>query len=83
MFKENRRHLQPALISNVNDLPEKQRVLLEASWSGVFFREFYCRVDEQPFAAISPRPPRRSQEPGTGSSFSVRDRTLTRQIWEI
>ena len=52
MFKKNRRHIQPALISNVNELPEKQRKLLEASWSGVFFGEFYSRVDEQPFAVI-------------------------------
>jgi hypothetical protein len=52
MFKENKRQLQPYLISNVNDLPEKQRKLLEASWSGVFFREFYLRVDERPFAEM-------------------------------
>jgi hypothetical protein len=52
MYRENKRHLQPYLISNVNDLPEKQRKLLETSWSGTFFREFYRRVDEQPFAEL-------------------------------
>ena len=52
MYRENKRHLQPYLISNVNDLPEKQRRLLETSWSGTFFREFYSRVDEQPFAEL-------------------------------
>jgi hypothetical protein len=52
MFKKNARHVQPYLISNVNDLPEKQRKLLETSWSGTFFREFYSRVDEQPFAEL-------------------------------
>jgi hypothetical protein len=52
MFKKNNRHLQTALISNVNDLPEKQRMILETSWSGVFFQEFHCRVDELPFAAM-------------------------------
>jgi hypothetical protein len=52
MFKKNPRHVQPYLISNVNDLPEKQRKLLETSWSGTFFREFYSRVDEQPFADL-------------------------------
>ena len=52
MYRENKRHLQPYLISNVNDLPEKQRKLLESSWSGTFFREFYSRVDEQPFAKL-------------------------------
>ena len=52
MYKENKRHLQPYLISNVNDLPEKQRKLLETSWSGTFFREFYSRLEEQPFAEL-------------------------------
>jgi hypothetical protein len=52
MFKKNHRHVQPYLISNVNDLPEKQRKLLESSWSGTFFREFYSRVDEEPFAEM-------------------------------
>ena len=52
MFKKNPRQVQPYLISNVNDLPEKQRVRLEKSWSGTFFHEFYSRVDEQPFAEL-------------------------------
>jgi len=52
MYRENKRHMQPYLISNVNDLPEKQRKLLESSWSGTFFREFYSRVDERPFAEL-------------------------------
>jgi hypothetical protein len=52
MFKKNPRHVQPYLISNVNDLPEKQRIRLEKSWSGTFFREFYSRVDEQAFAKL-------------------------------
>jgi len=52
MFKPNPRHVQPYLISNVNDLPEKQRKLLEKSWSGTFYREFYSRVDERAFAEL-------------------------------
>jgi len=28
MFKENNQHLQPYLISNINDLPEKQKVAI-------------------------------------------------------
>ena len=52
MFKKNPRQVQPYLISNVNDLPEKQRLRLEKSWSGTFFREFYSRVDEQAFAEL-------------------------------
>jgi len=34
MFKENQVHKQLAWISNVNDLPEKQRKRLEESWAG-------------------------------------------------
>lgn len=52
MFKENNQHLQPFLISNINNLPEKQRSLLEKSWSGTFFKEVFCRVDEQPFSVL-------------------------------
>jgi hypothetical protein len=52
MFKENRKHHQPYLISNVNDLPEKQRKGLEASWAGTFYREFFKRLDERPFAVL-------------------------------
>ena len=52
MFKKNPRPVQPYLISNVNELTEKQRKLLETSRSDTFFREFYSRVDEQPFAEL-------------------------------
>jgi len=63
MFKENKRHLQPYLISNVNDLPEKQRKLLDASWSGVFHREFFCRIDEQAFDVLYADFPSRPNAP--------------------
>jgi len=43
MFKENNQHLQPYLISNINDMPEKQKSLLENSWAGTFYKEFFCR----------------------------------------
>lgn len=52
MFKKNRHHVQLALISNVNDLPEKQRKRLETSWASVFYREFFCRLDEEPFCVL-------------------------------
>ena len=63
MFKENKRHLQPYLISNINDLPEKQRLLLEKSWSGAFHREFYGRIDEQAFAVLYADFPSRPNAP--------------------
>ena len=34
MYKANKRHQQPLLISNVNDLPEKHQQRLEDSWAG-------------------------------------------------
>jgi hypothetical protein len=60
MFKANKRHLQPPLISTVSDLPEKHRKRLEQSWAGSFYRETFCRVREDLFeglyAAIPSRP---------------------------
>jgi len=63
MFKKNQRHLQPALISNINDLPEKLRKRLEDSWAGVFYREFFCRLREAPFAVLYAEVPSRPNIP--------------------
>jgi hypothetical protein len=52
MYKSNKEHLQPLLISNVNDLPEKHRQRLESSWAGVFYREYFCRLKEEPFSVL-------------------------------
>ena len=52
MFIENNQHLQPYLISNINDLPEKQRRLLGNSWAGTFYQEVFCRIDEQLFSEL-------------------------------
>jgi hypothetical protein len=63
MFKENQAHKQLAWISNVNDLPEKQRKRLEASWAGAFYREFFCRIDESVFAVLYADIPSRPNVP--------------------
>jgi len=52
MFEKNYQHLQPYLISNVRDLPEKQRSILKNSWAGTFYREVFCRIDEEPFSVL-------------------------------
>jgi hypothetical protein len=52
MFRKNTRHLQPAVISVASELPEKQRKRLENSWAGTFYKEFFCRIDEEPFAVL-------------------------------
>jgi hypothetical protein len=52
MYKPNKRHLQPLLISNIHDLPEKHQKRLEKSWAGVFYRELFCRLKEEPFIVL-------------------------------
>ncbi len=50
MFRENKQHLQPYLISNVIDLPEKHCKRLDNSWIGVFYFEFFYRLKEEPIS---------------------------------
>ena len=52
MFKKNRRHHQLPLTSNVDELPPKLRKRLDTSWSGAFYREFFSRLNEDPFAIL-------------------------------
>ena len=52
MYRKNDSHQQLPLISTLNELPEKQRRRLEESWAGTFYREFFCRLDENPFAVL-------------------------------
>jgi hypothetical protein len=52
MFRKNTKHQQPALISAASELPEKQRKRLENSWAGTFYKEFFCRIDEDVFAVL-------------------------------
>ena len=63
MFKKNRRHLQIPLTSHVDELPEKLRKRLETSWAGVFYREFFCRLKEEPFAVLYADCPSRPNVP--------------------
>jgi hypothetical protein len=52
MFRKNKRHFQLPLTSNVDELPPKLRKRLDTSWSGVFYREFFSRLNEAPFAIL-------------------------------
>jgi hypothetical protein len=63
MFKKNKHHLQPVLICSVNELPDEMRQHLDSSWSGVFYREFFCRLDEEPFAVLYADMPSRPNVP--------------------
>mgnify|MGYP000075913042 CR=1 FL=1 len=63
MYKSNKKHLQPLLISNVNDLPEKHRQRLESSQAFIFRREYFCRLKEDPFAVLYADLPSRPNTP--------------------
>jgi hypothetical protein len=63
MFKKNKRHFQIPLTSNVDELPEKLRKRLDTSWSGAFYREFFSRLDETPFAKLYADIPSRPNVP--------------------
>lgn len=63
MFRKNVTHQQPALISAVQDLPENQRERLEQSWAGTFYREFFCRIDEDIFVVLYSDQPSRPNVP--------------------
>lgn len=63
MYKPNKRHLQPLLISNVNELPEKKRKRLAHSWADDFYHQFFSRIDEEAFAVLYVDHPSRPNVP--------------------
>jgi hypothetical protein len=63
MYKPNKRHLQPLLISNISDFAEKHQQRLEHSWAGVFYREFFTRLKEEPMAKMYADCPSRPNVP--------------------
>ena len=65
MFRQNTRHLhlQPPLFSDINQLPEVVRKRLENSWAETFYREFFCRLDEEAFAVLYAERPSRPNVP--------------------
>jgi len=63
MFRANDQHLQFGLFETIQQLPEKVLQRLENSWAGTFYREFFCRIDESPFAVLY------SDEPSRPNAF--------------
>lgn len=63
MYHSNQRHLQAPLFSDLNHLSEKARAHLDQSWAGIFYREFFCRLDEAPFAVLYSDTPSRPNIP--------------------
>jgi len=63
MFRKNVRHLQIPLTSHVDELPTPLRERLQNSWAETFYREFFCRLDEQAFAVFYADQPSRPNVP--------------------
>lgn len=63
MFRKNTRHLQIPLTSHVDELPEPLRKRLQNSWAESFYQEFFCRLDEKPFAVLYADLPSRPNVP--------------------
>ena len=63
MHRKSSPNTQFPLISSLNDLSEKQRKLLDESWAGVFYRELFCRLKEEPFAVLYSDLPSRPNYP--------------------
>jgi len=63
MYRPNKRHLQPLLISNINDLPDNKKKRLEQSWAHTFYREFFCRLNEDAFSVLYVDHPSRPNVP--------------------
>lgn len=52
MFRQNQSHLQQQMLTAVDTLPQAQFARLESSWAGAFYREFFVRIDELPYAVL-------------------------------
>lgn len=63
MYRKNTKHMQIPLTSHVDEMPEKLKKRLENSWAGVFYREFFTRLDEAPFAVMYTDIPSRPNVP--------------------
>lgn len=63
MFRTNKRHLQPHLVSDLDNLSKKQRQRLEESWAAAYRREFHSRLDERRFAGLYEDVPSRPNTP--------------------
>ena len=63
MFVPNKQHFQIKMFGSINSLPEKLQKRLEESWAGDFYREYFVRMDEKPFAALYSDEPSRPNIP--------------------
>lgn len=52
MFRKNRKHEQPSLLSDITMMGEAQRKRLEASWAHTFREYCFSRIDEEIFGVL-------------------------------
>lgn len=52
MFRPNKKHLQTAIFTSVDHLSPKLQRRLKESWAEAFYKEFFCRLDEEPFGVL-------------------------------
>ncbi len=74
MFKKPSPYANP-LTSHVDEMPPKLRKRLENSWACVFYRDFFCRMDETPFSVLYADIPSRPNIPINvlvGLEFQIR-----------
>ena len=63
MYRENQKHLQPSLLSDVSMMAEAQRERLEHSWAGAFREYSFKQIDESVFAVLYADVPSRPNVP--------------------
>lgn len=52
MFRANTSHHQGSLFNTVSELSEGARKVLENAWAGTFYKEVFCRIDEEAVAVL-------------------------------
>lgn len=52
MFRKNNSHYQQELFSHYQEMRPNIAKLLENTWAPVFYREVFCKIDEEPFACL-------------------------------
>ena len=52
MFRKNRKHEQPSLLSDIGMMAEGQRKRLEESWAQAFLEYCFSRIDEEIFGVL-------------------------------
>jgi hypothetical protein len=52
MFRKNKNHLQAQMFSSLDELHKTARKRLENSWAPIFYKEYFCRIDESIFSVL-------------------------------